>query len=326
MGPETLSHVLRQLPIPQDARLLVGPHTGDDAAVYLLDEETALIVTVDFFTPVVDDPYTFGQIAAANALSDVYAMGGRPLLCLNLVGFPTCLPVEVLGEILRGGSDKVAEAGAILAGGHTLEDDEPKYGLAAVGLVHPEGLWRNSTARPGDVLILTKPLGTGVINTAAKVDMAPPDAMAAAVDLMRTLNAAACHALRDVRVNACTDVTGFGLLGHAAEMAEASGVTLVLRAEAIPVLEGARELGAMGMFPGGAYRNRDWVKGRLAAGGVDDTDLLILCDPQTSGGLLAAVPGDQVELALARLGERGVPGRVIGEAVPRRDALLAILA
>lgn len=325
MGPETLSHVLRQLPVPQDARLLVGPRTGDDAAVYVLDEETALIVTVDFFTPVVDDPYTFGQIAAANALSDVYAMGGRPLLCLNLVGFPTCLPVEVLGEILRGGSDKVAEAGAILAGGHTLEDDEPKYGLAAVGLVHPEGLWRNSTARAGDALILTKPLGTGVINTAAKADMAPPEVVAAAIDLMRTLNAAACDALRGARVNACTDVTGFGLLGHAAEMAEASGVTLVLRAEAIPVLEGAREVGAMGMFPAGAYRNRDWVKGRLAAGGVDDTDLLILCDPQTSGGLLASLPPDQAVLALARLSERGVTAKVIGEVVPRRQAALELV-
>lgn len=317
--------MLRQLPVPQDARLLVGPHTGDDAAVYLLDEETALIVTVDFFTPVVDDPYTFGQIAAANALSDVYAMGGRPLLCLNLVGFPACLPVEVLGEILRGGSDKVTEAGAILAGGHTLEDDEPKYGLAAVGLVHPERLWRNSTARPGDVLILTKPLGTGVINTAAKADMALPEVLAAAIALMRALNAAPCQVLQGVRVSACTDVTGFGLLGHAAEMAEASGVTLVLRAGTVPVLEGARDLAAMGMFPAGAYRNRDWLKGRLRVEGVDGTDLLILCDPQTSGGLLAAVPGDQVELALARLRDRGVPGTVIGEAVPRRDTALEVL-
>jgi selenide,water dikinase len=325
MGPETLSHVLRQLPVPQDARLLVGPHTGDDAAVYLLDEETALIVTVDFFTPVVDDPYTFGQIAAANALSDVYAMGGRPLLCLNLVGFPACLPIQVLGEILRGGSDKVTEAGAILAGGHTLEDDEPKYGLAVAGTVHPQGLWRNSTARPGDVLILTKPLGTGVINTAAKADMAPPEALDTAVALMRSLNAASCHALQGVRVSACTDVTGFGLLGHAAGMAEASGVTLVLRAGTVPVLEGARDLAAMGMFPAGAYRNRDWLKGRLRVEGVDDTDFLILCDPQTSGGLLAAVPADQVELALARLRERGVPGTVIGEVLPRRQAALELI-
>jgi len=324
VGPETLSHVLRHLSLPEDARLLVGPHTGDDAAVYLLDEERALVATVDFFTPVVDDPYTFGQIAAANALSDVYAMGGRPLVCLNLVGFPSCLPVEVLADILKGGADKVAEAGAILAGGHTLQDDEPKYGLAVVGLVHPGELWRNSTASPGDILVLTKPLGTGVINTAAKAEMAPPEVVSRAIETMRTLNARACDALRGVKVSACTDVTGFGLLGHAAGMAEASGVTLVFRVGAIPLLEGARELGAMGMFAGGAYRNREWIRPRLRAEGVDDTDVLLLCDPQTSGGLLVALPVAEVERALDRLRERGVDATVIGEAVDRKPWALEL--
>lgn len=324
MGPETLSHVLRLLPLPADPRLLVGPHTSDDAAVYQLSEEEALIATVDFFTPVVDDPYTFGQIAAANALSDVYAMGGRPLLGLNLVGFPTCLPVEVLTEILRGGADKVREAGAILAGGHTVQDEEPKYGLAVVGVAHPRRLWRNSTAREGDALILTKPLGTGVINTAAKAEMAPPEAATAAAATMRSLNAAAAAALQEVEVHACTDVTGFGLLGHAAEMAEASGVTLRLQAGAVPFLPGARDLALLGMFPAGAYANRHWWEERVRSE-VEETDLLLLCDPQTSGGLLAAVPARQAERALAELAARGTPGFVIGEAVARERYLIQLI-
>ena len=329
MGPETLSHVLRRLPVAADPRLLVGPETGDDAAVYLLADDAqaqALIFTVDFFTPVVDDPYTFGQIAAANALSDVYAMGGWPLLCLNLVGFPTCLPEEVLAEILRGGAEKVAEAGALLAGGHTVQDDEPKYGLAVIGLVEADRLWRNSAARLGDVLVLTKPLGTGIINTAVKAGLAPAEVAAGAVEVMRTLNGAACAAFRQVGLRACTDVTGFGLLGHAAAMAEASGVTLRFQLSAIPVLPGVRELALMGMIPGGAYNNRRWLEGRLhMAGDVEDTELLLLCDPQTSGGLLACLPKERVEEGLRLLTEQGVEGAVVGEVVMRGRAPLELV-
>src|SRR5215472_2017075 len=245
MGADALTHVLRPLAETfgvGSPDLLVGLGKADDAAVYRLNDEQAIVATIDFFPPVVDDPYTFGAIAAANALSDIYAMGGAPLFCLNLVGFPEDLDASILSEILRGGAEKVREAGAVVAGGHSVTDHEPKYGLAAIGLVHPQHVWRKGGARAGDILLLTKPLGTGVVTTALKNEDATEEDVAAAVAGMTTLNGAAAEALRrSGSVHACTDITGFGLLGHALEMAEQSGVSLAVRAGAMAWLPGALE-------------------------------------------------------------------------------------
>jgi len=326
VGPATLAQVLRQLPVSADPALLVGLHTADDAAVYQLSEDLALIQTVDFFTPVVDDPYVFGQIAAANALSDVYAMGGRPLLALNIACFPNCLPAEVLGEILRGGADKVREAGAIIAGGHTVQDDEPKYGLAVAGLAHPREITANAGARPGDLLILTKPLGTGIVCTAIKAEMAPPEASRTAIAQMAALNDKAARAMKKAGVRTCTDVTGFGLLGHAAEMAAASGVSLVFSLSAIPILPGAAELAAMGLIPAGAYHNRDFLGEKVSFDpAVPRERQAILFDPQTSGGLLIAIAGEKADFLLAKLAEEGAgEARVIGRVVEKEESLLKV--
>lgn len=326
MGPAALSQVLRQLPVSQDPSLLVGLHTADDAAVYKISGETAVIQTLDFFTPIVDDPYVFGQIAAANALSDVYAMGGRPLLALNIVCFPNCLSTDVLGEILKGGAQKVGEAGAIVAGGHTVQDDEPKYGLAVVGLARPEEIITNAGARPGDLLVLTKPLGTGIIATALKAEMAPREAYAAAVNTMAALNAAASLAMKEAGAGACTDITGFGLLGHAAEMARASGVSLIFRLAEIPLLPRAAELAATGLIPAGAYHNRDFLSAEVAF----DPDIppehrAVLFDPQTSGGLLIAIAEEKADALLRSLHEKGVlDARVIGRVTEENRTLIRV--
>lgn len=326
MGPAALSQVLRQLPVSQDPNLLVGLHTADDAAVYKISGETAVIQTLDFFTPIVDDPYVFGQIAAANALSDVYAMGGRPLLALNIVCFPNCLSTDVLGEIMKGGAQKVGEAGAIIAGGHTVQDDEPKYGLAVVGLARPEEIITNAGARPGDLLVLTKPLGTGIIATALKAEMAPREAYAAAVNTMAALNAGASLAMKETGAGACTDITGFGLLGHAAEMARASGVSLIFRLAEIPLLPRAAELAATGLIPAGAYHNRDFLSAEV----VFDPDIppehrAVLFDPQTSGGLLIAIAEEKADALLRSLHEKGVlDARVIGRATEENRTLIRV--
>ncbi len=326
MGPATLSQVLRQLPVYEDANLLVGPHNSDDAAVYKISEEVALIQTLDFFTPVVDDPYVFGQIAAANALSDVYAMGGRPLLALNIVCFPNCLPVDVLGQTLKGGAEKVKEAGAIIAGGHTVQDDEPKYGLSVVGLAHPLEVITNAGAKAGDLLILTKPLGTGIICTALKAQMASREAYSAAVNSMAALNDRASFAMKEAGATACTDITGFGLLGHAAEMARASKVSLIFYLAEIPLLPQALELAAMGLVPGGAYNNREFLNGEV----FFDPEITpeyraILFDPQTSGGLLIAVGEEKADVLLKSLAEQGIrEARLIGRAVPRESTLIKV--
>jgi selenide,water dikinase len=250
------------------------------------------VQTVDFFAPIVDDPFTFGQVAAANALSDVYAMGGDPRTALNVAAFPRDVPMEILGDILRGGIEKAREAGVVVLGGHTLVDDEIKFGMAVTGTIHPDRIWRNVGARPGDVLVLTKPLGTAVITTAVKQGRHVPEALAAAVTSMTTLNAAASYALRTADVHACTDVTGFGLLGHAFEMAHGSGVTLAIDAAALPTLPGARELAAAGTTTGGCRRNREWLSDKVTIAAGVPADLVELAfDPQTSGGLLVAVPG-----------------------------------
>ena len=295
--------------------LLVGINTGDDAAVYRLDDKTALVVTVDFFTPITDDPYEFGLVAAANSLSDVYAMGARPLLALNVVGFPAALAGELLGDVLRGGYDKATEAGCLIVGGHTVDDEEPKYGLSVVGLVEPGKQVSNANARPGDALVLTKPIGTGIITTGAKAGTSPPDVLKNAVAVMATLNRDASEAMMKVGVNACTDVTGFGLMGHLTSMVRGSGVGATVRLGDVPVLPGARELLAAGTAPGGTYRNMNSVADSTDwDDSLTEEDRLLLCDAQTSGGLLISVPAEDLDALLAGLREAAVPVvAVIGE-------------
>lgn len=300
-----------------DPNLLVGASTSDDAAVYRLNDQIAIVQTVDYFTPVVDDPYTFGQITAANALSDIYAMGARPLLALNIIGFPVkLLSLDVLAEILKGGADKVKEAGAIVAGGHSIEDQEPKYGLAVTGVVHPDRVITNAGARPGDALILTKPLGTGVINTAVKGKLADGAACRAAINVMTALNDRAARVMSGLGAGACTDITGFGLLGHLYETLAASGVGGRVFLKEVPVLDQVRPLASMGIVPGGAYRNLEYLKEWLRWDkGIDDVDRLILADPQTSGGLLIAVSGGKADETVRALREEGVAGARIGEII-----------
>jgi selenide,water dikinase len=322
MGPEALAHVLRPLIGALDAPprdLLVGLAAPDDAAVYRLNDEQAVVATADFFPPVVDDAYTFGAVAAANALSDIYAMGGEPLFCLNLVAWPANLASELLSEVLRGGLETVRAAGAVVAGGHSVTDAEPKYGLAAIGLVHPAQVFPKGGARPGDVMLLTKPLGTGVVTTAHKQEQVTDEDLAAAVASMTALNRDAARALRTLGpgLRACTDVTGFGLLGHAWEMAAQSGAGMRFARAAVPWLPGARAYASAGLVPGGTARNRTYLEPHVQfAASVDATDRLLLFDPQTSGGLLAAVAPEIAEAAEAALRAAGVSWYRVGEVIP----------
>lgn len=309
---------MKHLPAMQHPDIIVGIDTSDDAGVYRLNETTALVQTVDFFTPIVDDPYLFGQIAAANSLSDVYAMGATPLTALNIVAFPNCkLPAEVLGAILKGGQTKVAEAGAVIIGGHTIDDTEPKYGLSVTGLVHPNKVWTNAGAKPGDFLLLTKPLGTGILSSAARADMFLRG-VSAAIDSMAALNATAAKVAASYTVHACTDITGFGLAGHAYEMAVGSHVDIELDSEAFPLLPEAADAAAMGFVPGGAYSNRMYLTQVAFAGDVPENIRDICFDPQTSGGLLLSVPAAEAEdllaaLQAARLATSRVIGKVTGK-------------
>jgi selenide, water dikinase len=301
--------------LPADSSdLLVGLDPADDAAVYRLDDERAIVFTVDFFPPVVDDPRDFGAIAATNALNDVYAMGGAPLLALSVTAFPEALPPEVLGEILAGADEVVRAAGAILAGGHTIRDDEPKYGLAVVGTVHPKAIWPKSGARPGDALFLTKRLGTGLVLQAQRDGRAPGGALEAAVAAMRTLNRGAAEVLRPFAPNAVTDVTGFGLLGHAYEMASRSRVRLELDAGALPALPSARELAEEGVLTGGDRRNREYAGPHVASTAPAALEALAF-DPQTAGGLLVALPSDKGAVLAATSAAAGLDlfrvGRVV---------------
>ena len=282
---------------------------------------------MDFFPPIVDDPWSFGAIAAANSFSDVYAMGGKPILALNLVCFPTELPVDILGEILKGGAAKAREAGALIVGGHTVNDQEPKYGMAVTGLVQPGKQVTNAGAKPGDKLVLTKPLGTGIITTAGKNGVADPDTISRAVQVMATLNRAASEAMMEVGVNACTDVTGFGLLGHLQPMVEASGLSARIQLSQVPLIEGTRELVQAGVAPGGTHRNLDSIdKVTSWDASITQEDKLLLSDAQTSGGLLIAVPGDKLPQLVASLSGRGVAEiAVVGELVERDDAELHVL-
>ncbi len=295
------------LPKLNDPRLLVGFESADDAAVYLLNENEAMIQTLDFFTPIVDDAYMFGQIAAANALSDVYAMGGKPILALNIVGFPTCLDASILKAILKGGADKVSEAGALLVGGHSIEDHEPKYGLSVTGLVNPNSIWKNDSLCEQDVLILTKPLGVGILTTAIKEDLVSEASAQKAYESMMTLNKYARDVLVNFPVTACTDITGFGLLGHVSEMVASKNLTVEIYTANIPLLGQAIEMAEMGIIPGGAYRNRAHIEPYvMCESHVTEAMVDILYDPQTSGGLLAAVPEKYADLALAALHASGI--------------------
>jgi selenide,water dikinase len=298
--------------VPADAsELLVGLDPADDAAVYRLDEHTALVFTVDFFPPVVDDPTTFGRIAAANALNDVFAMGGRPLLALSVTAFPEELPTDVLGAVLAGAAETAKEAGAILAGGHTIRDDEPKYGLAVVGTVHPSGVWRKSDAQPGDAVLLTKPLGIGLVLQAARDGIAPDGALEAAVETMVALNRDAADALRPLEPHAVTDVTGFGLLGHAHEVAFRSGVRIEIDPDALPTLPGALEVAAAGVRTGGDRRNREFAGPHVTSTASAELETLAY-DPQTSGGLLVTLPADRRVVLEAAFAAAGVEARAIG--------------
>ncbi len=294
--------------------LLVGLETGDDAAIYRLSDELALIFTTDFFTPVVDDPYEYGAIAAANAMSDVYAMGGEVVLALNICGFPQAMPPEIISEILRGGAEKVAEAGGVIAGGHTLDDEEPKYGLAVIGFVHPKEIATKVGARPGDVLFLTKPLGVGIITTAAKGGVAQGTHLRGAVEQMLTLSRRPAQLMKQVDVHAVTDITGFALLGHAFDVAELSGVTLRFVLDRLPFLEGAKEYAADWLFPGGASCNKDAYEAHVSfAGSVPDELQMLLFTPETSGGLLICVAPDDADRLADLFAQEGQQYWLVGE-------------
>lgn len=327
IGPGVLAEVVGRLPSAVDENLMVGVETADDAAVYRVSDEVALIQTVDFFPPMVDDPYTFGQIAAANALSDVYAMGGEPRLALNVVAFPNCLGAEVLGEILAGGASKVQEAGAVLAGGHSINDEEPKYGLCVSGFVHPDRIWKNGGAQAGDVLLLTKPLGVGLINTAVKAGMASAEAEKKAVESMSCLNKMAMEVLREAEVHSCTDVTGFGLTGHALETARASKASLVIETKKLEVLPDALFYASMGLVPEGTYRNKEFNKKDVRIEEqVDEALEDLVFDPQTSGGLLVSLPGRDAEMVLRKLEQAGYPLKagIVGFVTDLQDKYLLI--
>lgn len=299
---------------PDYPNLLVGLEPPDDAAIWKLDDERALVLTTDFFTPVVDDPFDYGAIAAANALSDIYAMGGKPFLALNIAAFPTDLPPEIGSEIIHGGAEKAREAGVAIAGGHTIQDKEPKYGLVAIGMVHPNKVLVKSGARPGDTLVLTKPLGFGVTTTALKQQKAAPEDVNEVVGWMTRLNDKASQLALEFELKAATDVTGFSLIGHAMEMAKASGVSLNFTFPRLPFVSCARKYAEMGTFPGGAFDNQSYYSPQVRfRNPIDEHDQMLLYDPQTSGGLLLSVPPRKIEALLKRAEEIGQPAWLVGE-------------
>ena len=324
---EDLVQVLSKLPVMTHPNLLVGTETGDDAAVYKLNDQTALIMTVDFFPPITDDPFEFGAIAAANSFSDVYAMGGKPLVALNIVGFPSALDKSILSEVLRGGYAKAAEAECLIAGGHTVDDPEPKYGMSVVGIVEPGKQVSNAGARPGDVLVLTKPLGTGIITTAGKQGTVDKAVMQEAVKQMSTLNRAAAEAMMKVGVNSATDVTGFGLMGHLKSMVRGSKVTAEVQLSSVPVLPGVWDLLDQGVAPGGTHRNLQSVADTVKwSPDLSEREQLLLCDAQTSGGLLISVASEKKDSLLAELKAGGVEvmaeiGKIIEESAGQINAI-----
>ena len=320
MGAGTLAKMLDGFKAHSDPRLIVGYDKSDDASVYVLDDNTALIQTTDFFPPIVDDPYLYGKIAATNALSDVYAMGGEPKLALNILCAAEGMAEETIREVLRGGYDAAYEAGAIITGGHTIRGAEPIYGLVVSGFVHPEKVLTNSNAKPGDVLILTKPLGVGILTTGAKVDMVEQEVMDRIYKQMATLNKAARDIMVQYEVHSCTDVTGFALMGHSYEMAQGSGCTIHIQVDKVPWHPEALELAAMGLVPAGAYRNREYAQAGVAVRGKISRAMEdILYDPQTSGGLLFAIPEQEAQLCLARLKQVIPNAAIIGYVTEKED-------
>lgn len=328
IGPGDLSQVIRSLPTPAaNPNLLVGIDTSDDAGVYKLSDDLALVQTVDFFTPIVDDPYAFGQVAAANAISDIYAMGGKPLTALNIVAFPIkTLDKQVLADILRGAGDKMQEAGVTLVGGHSIDDNEPKFGLAVTGLIHPDKVRTNAGSQPGDKLILTKPIGVGILTTSIKKDKLSEDEVARVTAVMATLNKTAAETMEPYDIHACTDVTGFGLMGHSLEMAKGSGVGIRIYADKVPVLPRVRELAEEGFVPGGTKNNFAHVQDSVTFGeGLDQIGQWILCDAVTSGGLLISVAGGQAEELLDKLKQAGVEAECIGETVAEHPGRIVVI-
>ncbi len=327
IGPETLAQVLCKLPKFKDDNLIVGIETSDDAAVYKITDDIAMIQTVDFFTPVVDDPYIFGQIAAANSLSDVYAMGGEPKLALNIIGFPNCLDPSVMADILSGGASKVIEAGATLAGGHSIEDDEPKYGLCVTGFINPNKIFKNYGAKPGDVLILTKQIGSGIVNTAVKADMASEEIIDEAVIVMTSLNKKAKEVFEKYNISSCTDITGFGLIGHSIEMAEGSNVTFEINVNDVPVISNVIEYAQMGLVPAGAYKNMDYFKGKVEYNNVDESYIDLFFDPQTSGGLLISVNENYAENIINDLNAAYLDTKfaIIGKVVEKKEKFIYLI-
>jgi selenide,water dikinase len=323
-----LADILRILPPESNPDLLVGFETSDDAGIFRISETQALVQTVDFFPPIVDDPYAFGQIAATNALSDIYAMGGRPLTALNIVGFPSStMPPEILGKILLGGVDKIKEAGAVVVGGHSIKDKELKYGVAATGIIDVDKIMKNSGAKVGDILFLTKPLGTGIITTAIKRNMATQDDIDLVVATMIELNKIGSELMVKYKANAATDITGFGLLGHAYEMAAGSNVTLEIEFKKIPILPNVGRYVRMGAVPGGANSNREYLADRVEFGsGLEKEDIDILTDPQTSGGLLIAIPELIASGFAAEAESRGVKAKEIGRVRENKDKSIIVLA
>ena len=317
--------MLRHIPKTDNPNLLVGIDTSDDASVYKISDDTAIIQTLDFFTPVVDDPYTFGQIAAANSLSDIYAMGGKPVLALNIVCFPTCLSPDVLGQILKGGADKVIEAGAVIAGGHSIDDNEPKYGLSVMGIINPEEVLTNSTARAGDLLILTKPLGTGIINTAIKGGIADERNIKDSVEVMSYLNKYASQIASKYNVHACTDITGFGFMGHLYEMVSSSHVSARVHHKEIPLIKGAKEFAGMGIIPSGAYRNRKYMEGKYLFGDFVEQNIKdIMFDPQTSGGLLISADKADAYKMISDLENIKTSCSIVGEVTKKQDYFIYV--
>lgn len=329
LGPKDLNNILKSLPqqVTVDDNLLVGNETSDDAGVYKITDEIAIVQTVDFFTPIVDDPFTFGQIAAANALSDIYAMGGTPKTALNIVGFPIKkLGSEILLEILRGASSKVTEAGAVTIGGHTIDDSEPKFGLSVTGLVNPNSIWTNSGSKPGDALVLTKPIGMGIITTGIKRKKATDSQISQVIKVMTELNKNAAEKLRSFLPNAVTDVTGFGLLGHALEIAKSSNVTLNIFYNKIPMFHGTHSLAKEGIIPGGTKRNYEWLKDKcIFDPSFTIEEKYILCDANTSGGLLISMPAEDAKKYVYAMQEEGQQhSSIIGYVEEIQDAFLKI--
>ena len=328
IGPKDLAKALEKIPQKYHENLIVGYEHSDDAAVYKIDNDKALIQTLDFFTPVVDDPYLFGSIAAANSLSDIYAMGGKPILAMNIVCFPNCLDMEMLGEILRGGYEKVAESGAILVGGHSVEDDEPKYGLSVTGMTNPKNVLTNAGAKEGDLLVLTKPLGSGILNTAIKGDIIEKSHYEEVVKIMSHLNMYAAIPFEKLKVHAVTDITGFGLIGHLVEMAKGSNTTIVIETKTIPVIDGAFDYAKMGIIPAGMYNNREYFEHEVIYQN-DKFKSSILCDilydPQTSGGLLVSLPeSEAIEYMKILNSTQAIKCEIIGRVTSKKDKYIVL--